>query len=117
MTGFETDPSQLHTTSGSMRDLVDAFAGESVLRFSIRAAEAGHPELNSALETFQHASSASTTLISEDIGRLADRLSRASRRYHEFERAAVGALAAPVDSQPAPPAPPVWRTDIEAVLG
>src|SRR4051794_26285296 len=85
MSGFVTDPDQLHRAGDRLHDLVEVFTGTACLRYSAKPEEAGDPVLVAALGRFQRASSASTALLVKDAKRLGELLHEAAHRYAQYE--------------------------------
>jgi len=118
MPGFTADPVQLHYAADRLTRSVEAFTDQPSLRFWAQPAEAGDPGLATALENFQQASAAGSTLLVEDVRRLTGRLHEARRLYERFDADAADIIKT-CRSGPVRPsaAAPESTSVIRAVLG
>jgi hypothetical protein len=116
MPGFTIDPEELRRATARLRERTDTFAGQPSLKFSAQAKEAGDPDVVAALEAFQQASTAGTTLLVEDARRLGARLLEASQVHTRFDHTAAEILARAPEPLPAPVSPDETGV-ISSVLG
>jgi hypothetical protein len=117
MPGFSTDLEQLRGAGAHLRELTESLGGTACLRFSAKPSEAGDEVLVRALERFQHASSVSARLVTEDVRLLGDRLHQASDAYREFESFAVDSVTACVSVVPDVPVPVLPDLPVPDVAG
>src|SRR2546430_10295936 len=81
MDGFSVSPDELHDAAGLIRKVLDEFDEQStLLKYWLDPAQVGDPQLERALDEFQHESRAVVRLIQNDTAEMAERLAKAARR-------------------------------------